>query len=100
MVLSRGMDGRHGIAASYKPGRDGAGAVRARRFPALEVAGYGRLWASGWLWNLTRWMGVFLCSYLVTRLSGSPLLVQLVGAAFFAPIFFAGALGGVISDRF
>lgn len=61
---------------------------------------YARLWASGWLWNLTRWMGVFLCSYLVNQLTHSPLLVQLVGAAFFAPMFFAGALGGVISDRF
>lgn len=61
---------------------------------------YTRLWASGWLWNLTRWMGVFLCSYLVNQLTHSPLLVQLVGAAFFAPMFFAGAAGGVISDRF
>ena len=45
-------------------------------------------------------MSVFLCSYLVNRLTHSPLLVQLVGAAFFAPMFLAGALGGVISDRF
>ena len=69
-------------------------------FAALQVPYYGRLWASGWLWNLTRWMGVFLCSYLVNDLTHSPLLVQLVGAAFFAPMFFAGAAGGVISDRF
>lgn len=69
-------------------------------FAALEVPHYGRLWASGWLWNLTRWMGVFLGSYLVNQLTGSPLLVQLVGAAFFAPMFFGGVLGGVISDRF
>ncbi len=69
-------------------------------FAALAVPGYGRLWLSGWLWNLTRWMAVFLGSYLVNRLSGSPFLVQLVGAAFFAPMFFGGILGGVISDRF
>jgi MFS family permease len=69
-------------------------------FAALAVPGYARLWVSGWLWNLTRWMAVFLGSYLVNRLSGSPLLVQLVGAAFFAPMFFGGILGGVISDRF
>lgn len=68
-------------------------------FAALAVPGYARLWLSGWLWNLTRWMAVFLGSYLVNRLSGSPLLVQLVGAAFFAPMFFGGILGGVISDR-
>src|SRR3712207_8315625 len=69
-------------------------------FAALRVPYYPRLWASGWLWNLTRWMSVFLCSYLVNDLTGSPFLVQLVGAAFFAPMFFGGVLGGVISDRF
>ncbi|MGH2603882.1 MAG: MFS transporter, partial [Dehalococcoidia bacterium] len=67
---------------------------------ALAVPHFPRLWASGFLWNLSRWMSVFLCSYLVSRLTGSPLLVQLVGAAFFAPMFFGGAIGGVISDRF
>jgi predicted MFS family arabinose efflux permease len=71
-----------------------------RALAAFEVPYYARLWASGGLWNLTRWLGVFLASYLVNDLTHSPLLVQLVGAAFFAPMFFAGALGGVISDRF
>ncbi|MGE0541389.1 MAG: MFS transporter, partial [Dehalococcoidia bacterium] len=80
--------------------RSSVKAPRGGTFAALAVPFYGRLWMSGWLWNLTRWMGVFLGSYLVTQLTGSPILVQLVGAAFFAPMFFAGALGGVISDRF
>ena len=44
-------------------------------------------------------MSIFLCSYLVNQLTHSPFLVQLVGAAFFAPMFLAGAIGGVISDR-
>jgi MFS family permease len=69
-------------------------------FAALEAHGYPRLWASGWLWNLTRWMAVFLASYLVTQRTGSPLLVQLTGAAFYLPILLGGAIGGVISDRF
>jgi hypothetical protein len=69
-------------------------------FSALHVRGYPRLWASGWIWNLTRWMAVFLCSYLVNQRTGSPLLVQLVGAAFYLPILLGGALGGVVSDRF
>jgi MFS family permease len=69
-------------------------------FAALRVPGYPRLWASGWIWNLTRWMAVFLCSYLVNQRTGSPLLVQLVGAAFYLPILLGGALGGVVSDRF
>jgi predicted MFS family arabinose efflux permease len=58
------------------------------------------LWASGWLWNLSRWMAVFLGSYLVNERTESPLLVQLTGAAFYTPILLGGALGGVISDRF
>jgi MFS family permease len=69
-------------------------------FAALRVPGYPRLWASGWLSNLTRWMAVFLVSYLLNERTGSPLLVQLGGAAFYTPILLGGALGGVISDRF
>jgi MFS family permease len=44
-------------------------------------------------------MSIFLCSYLVNQLTNSPFLVQAVGASFFAPMFFAGAIGGVVSDR-
>jgi MFS family permease len=69
-------------------------------FAALRVPGYPRLWASGWLSNLTRWMAVFLVSYLLNERTGSPLLVQLAGAAFYTPILLGGAVGGVISDRF
>ncbi len=35
----------------------------------------------------------------MNELTGSPFKVQIVGAAFFAPMFFTGVLGGVISDR-
>jgi MFS family permease len=68
-------------------------------FAALSVPHYARLWSVGFVWNVTRWMSVFLCTYLVNQLTHSPLLVQAVGAAFFAPMFLTGALGGVISDR-
>src|SRR5437868_14399032 len=63
-------------------------------FAALAAPGYPRLWASGWLWNLSRWMAAFLGSYLVNQLTGSPLLVQLTGAAFYLPILLGGAVGG------
>lgn len=69
-------------------------------FAALAAPGYPRLWASSWLWNLTRWMAVFLGSYLVNQRTGSPLLVQLTGAAFYLPILLGGAVGGVVADRF
>jgi len=70
-----------------------------RTFAAFSVRHYSRLWATGLLWNLGRWMSIFLCSYLVNQLTHSPFLVQIVGAAFFTPMFLAGAIGGVISDR-
>ncbi len=68
-------------------------------FAAFSVPSYPRLWGIGLLWNLGRWMSIFLCSYLVNQLTHSPFLVQIVGAAFFTPMFLGGAIGGVISDR-
>src|SRR3954468_7418602 len=73
--------------------------IRTGTFSAMSVPYYPRLWVTGLLWNLTRWMALFLCSYLVNRLTHSPFYVQLVGASFFAPMFFGGATAGVISDR-
>jgi len=81
------------LPAGKTPSREGM-------FAAFEVAGYRRLWLSGCAWNLARWMSLFLVSYMVNRLTGAPLLVQLVGTALFAPMFLGGAIGGVISDRF
>lgn len=71
----------------------------AATFVALRSPGFAHLWGSGWLWNITRWMCLFLCSYIVNEQTGSPFLVQLVGASFFFPMFVGGILGGVISDR-
>ena len=80
---------------------ESAASITARpgTFAAMSVPYYPRLWVTGLLWNLTRWMAIFLCSYLVNRLTHSPFYVQLVGASFFAPMFFGGATAGVISDR-
>jgi MFS family permease len=63
------------------------------------VPHYARLWTTGLLWNMARWMSIFLCSYLVNQLTHSPFMVQLVGACFFAPMFLAGAVSGIVSDR-
>ena len=92
--LSRPAAPARAAAASELP------AQQAGAFAALAVPSYARLWASGWFWNLTRWMAVFLGSYLVNELTHAPLPVQLVGAAFFAPMFFGGVVGGVVADRF
>ncbi len=58
------------------------------------------MWASGGLWNITRWMTIFLGSYLVNQLTGSPLAVQLAGTCFFLPMFIGGLAAGAVSDRF
>lgn len=47
------------------------------------------------MWHLTRWDGLFLCTYLVTYLGGPPIANQLVGAFLFVPML----LGTVVSAR-
>ncbi len=65
----------------------------------MSVPYFPRLWGIGLLMSLTRWTTIFLGSYLVFQLTHSTPLVQMVGAAMFAPMFFGGLLAGVISDR-
>ena len=77
-----------------------AAVPRGGAFAALQAPAFGYLWASGWCWNVTRWMAIFLCSFLVNDITGSPFLVQLVGAAFFMPMFLGGAVAGAVADRF
>lgn len=66
----------------------------------MAVPSFGLLWGAGALWNLTRWMTVFVGTYLVNKLTDSPLLVQLVGTSMFLPMFLGGLAAGAISDRF
>ena len=51
------------------------GAGRLRRL--FAVPGYRQLCASSALWYTTRWGGLFMTTYLLTRLAGSPLLNQI-----------------------
>ena len=53
---------------------------------------------SSWLWHLTRWGGLFCCSYLVTHATHAPFLSQLVGALIFAPMLLGFAAGSA-ADR-
>jgi predicted MFS family arabinose efflux permease len=73
--------------------------VGGRMLAAMSIPQYPRLWATGMLLNLTRWTAIFLCTYLVNDLTHSTVLVQLVGAALFAPLFLGGVLAGAIADR-
>ena len=73
---------------------------RPQTFAALQAPYFSRILAGGVFGNITRWMQLFLAAFLAAELTDSPILLQLVGASFFAPFFLGGALGGVLSDRF
>ena len=62
--------------------------------------GFVATYAVGIVWSLCRWAIGFLGAYVVAEATGSPRLVQLTGAMLWAPLLFAGAVGGVVSDRF
>jgi MFS family permease len=49
---------------------------------------------SSWLWHLTRWDCLFLCTYLVTHLGGTALVVQFVGVAMFSPMMLGALMAG------
>ncbi|MPY92133.1 MAG: MFS transporter [Acidimicrobiia bacterium] len=74
-------------------------ASRSGSFAAFGAPAYPRVFASGALWNLARWMALFAGAYLMRELTGSPLLVQLVGTASFLPMFLGGVAAGAIADR-
>lgn len=67
---------------------------------SFSVPGFGRTWATGWMWHGSRWAAIFVSTFEVNRRTGNPLLVQIVGSVFFAPMFFGGILAGLVSDRF
>jgi MFS family permease len=65
----------------------------------FAAPGFTPTYAVGVVWGLCRWAIGFLGAYVVTDLTGSPRLVQLTGALLWAPLLFAGLIGGAISDR-
>ncbi len=52
------------------------------------------------VWGLCRWSIGFLGAYVVADATDSARLVQLTGVLLWAPLLFAGAFGGAVSDRF
>ncbi len=76
-------------------GRDGSTSL----WSAFEVPSFGFVWFSGLIWHLCRWGILFLGTYLVEDLTGSPRLVQLAGTVLYAPLLVGGLLGGLISDK-
>lgn len=78
----------------------GVGLGHPRLRALLRVRGYPNLFASSLIWHTTRWGGLFITSYLLTQIADAPVLNQMVGALFFAPMLLGGFFAGVISDRF
>jgi len=76
-----------------------APAVPRGPFAAFSVRAYPKVFTSGALWNLARWMALFSGAYLVRELTDSPLQVQLVGTASFLPMFLGGIAAGAVADR-
>lgn len=70
------------------------------RGSSLAIPGYRAVWITGLLWHVARSMALFGTTFRVTEQTGDPLLVQLVGTAFMAPMFLGGVLAGAVSDRF
>ena len=77
-----------------------AGRVWPQTLAAFSVPYFPRLLFCGVLWNISRWMHVFLIFFLAAELTESPFLLQIVGASLFAPFLVGGVVGGVVSDRF
>lgn len=84
---------------SSRAGRAAAPPAAPRTFAAFGIPQFGRLWASGALFNLSRWGISFLAAFVANDLAHSPRLVQLTGVAMWSPMLLAGVAGGVVSDR-
>jgi predicted MFS family arabinose efflux permease len=70
-----------------------------RSFGSLRVPHFAALYASGWVFNMSRWGLAFLGAFVINQETASPRLVQLTGTAMWGPLLFAGLVGGAISDR-
>ena len=65
----------------------------------FAMPGFAAIYSVGVVWSLCRWAIGFLGAYVVSDLTGSPRLVQLTGTLLWAPLLFAGLMGGTVSDR-
>lgn len=75
--------------------------------PRLSLQGYAVLrnrnyrlfWSGQWISLVGTWMQSVTEAWLLTRLSGSPFALGLLGAAASAPVLLLVLLGGLVSDR-
>src|SRR5262247_2483591 len=65
----------------------------------LQEPSYRRLWASGLLVNVARWVDLVTLGWLALQLTGSPFMVGLAAFARSAPMMALGPFAGVVADR-
>ena len=82
------------------PDPSAAPSALARIFGSLRVPHFAALYASGWVFNMSRWGLAFLGAFVINQETGSPRLVQLTGTVMWGPLLFAGLAGGALADRF
>ncbi|MGH2459791.1 MAG: MFS transporter, partial [Chloroflexota bacterium] len=70
------------------------------RIEAFTIKGYRFLWSANLSWNIGRWMEQVAVGWLALQLTGSPLLVALIGFYRSLPLFLLGTFGGVLGDRY
>ena len=75
-------------------------AERVGAFAPFSVPHFGKIYMGGMLWSVCRWGLGFLGAYFVNQRTHSPRLVQLTGTMMWAPLLFAGLIGGSLADRF
>jgi len=102
--MTRATESARGGSANSRPQKDGAapGEPQSRvpaMFRALRYRNY-RLFFSGQIISLIgTWMQSVAQSWLVYRLTGSSLLLGLVGFAGQIPVFLLASIGGMVADR-
>ena len=57
------------------------------------------MFISSWLWHVTRWGGLFCCTYIITQETHSAFLTQLAGVLILTPMLLGGFAAGAVADR-
>lgn len=94
------MTASHDAATAAATPADARRAWLGGPFVSLRAAHFPKVYAAGWIWSIARWGLGFLGAYMANELTSSPRMVQLTGSFMWAPLLFAGLIGGAVSDRF
>ena len=65
----------------------------------LQEPSYRRLWVSGLVVNIARWVDLVTLGWLALQLTGSPFMVGLAAFARSAPLMVVGPFAGIVADR-